>query len=193
MANFFAEMFSTFVAQGLPRDLWEQLRPWVATFGSSVLERWSPIVARKEGCGHVSSRGNECVNVAVCECGGCGELVCLLHAYVRRDAKAICVDCVSAYRAAARDDFDDEDEPEERYQRRRGEAPPTTDARAKALEVLGLSATASFEEVQVRFRKLSREYHPDRFVDAVAKRLAEEKFKALTEAYHVLERMRRAA
>lgn len=51
-------------------------------------------------------------------------------------------------------------------------------------EVLGVSATASPEEVKQAYRKLARQYHPD-----VAKenpKVAEEKFKELSEAYEVL-------
>jgi curved DNA-binding protein len=50
-------------------------------------------------------------------------------------------------------------------------------------EALGLSKTASDEEIRSAFRKLARKYHPDVAKD---KKAAEEKFKQINEAYEVL-------
>lgn len=50
-------------------------------------------------------------------------------------------------------------------------------------ETLGVSRTASDEEIKKAFRKLARQYHPDIARD---KRAAEEKFKEINEAYEVL-------
>ena len=50
-------------------------------------------------------------------------------------------------------------------------------------EVLGVSRTASEEEIKKSFRKLARQYHPD---VAKTKKGAEEKFKEINEAYEVL-------
>lgn len=48
---------------------------------------------------------------------------------------------------------------------------------------LGVSRTASDEEIKKAFRKLARQYHPD---VAKNKEVAEEKFKEINEAYEVL-------
>jgi len=48
---------------------------------------------------------------------------------------------------------------------------------------LGVSRTASDEEIKKAFRKLARQYHPD---VAKNKKVAEEKFKEINEAYEVL-------
>jgi curved DNA-binding protein len=50
-------------------------------------------------------------------------------------------------------------------------------------EVLGVSRTASDDEIKKAFRKLARQYHPD---VAKNKKQAEEKFKEVNEAYEVL-------
>lgn len=48
---------------------------------------------------------------------------------------------------------------------------------------LGVSRTATEDEIRKAFRKLAREYHPDVAKD---KKVAEEKFKEINEAYEVL-------
>ena len=51
-------------------------------------------------------------------------------------------------------------------------------------EVLGIARTASPDEIKKAYRKLAREYHPD--VSKLDRKIAEEKFKELSEAYEVL-------
>ncbi len=50
-------------------------------------------------------------------------------------------------------------------------------------ETLGVSKTATDDEIKTAFRKLARKYHPDVAKD---KKAAEEKFKQINEAYEVL-------
>src|ERR1700724_1628050 len=50
-------------------------------------------------------------------------------------------------------------------------------------ETLGVSKTATDDEIRSAFRKLARKYHPDVAKD---KKAAEEKFKQINEAYEVL-------
>jgi len=50
-------------------------------------------------------------------------------------------------------------------------------------QTLGVSKTASADEIKSAFRKLARKYHPDVAKD---KKAAEEKFKEINEAYEVL-------
>src|SRR3954471_6134721 len=50
-------------------------------------------------------------------------------------------------------------------------------------DVLGVSRTATDDEIKKAFRKLARQYHPD---VAKNKKEAEEKFKDVNEAYEVL-------
>ena len=60
--------------------------------------------------------------------------------------------------------------------------------RLAALEVLGLPPSATWPEVQARFRALSAKWHPDKFKDVEKKAAAEKRFKAVTQAYHSLKR-----
>jgi DnaJ-class molecular chaperone len=55
-------------------------------------------------------------------------------------------------------------------------------------ETLGVPKTASEDEIRSAFRKLARKYHPDVAKD---KKVAEEKFKEINEAYEVLRSTRR--
>ena len=50
-------------------------------------------------------------------------------------------------------------------------------------ETLGVSKTATSDDIRKAFRKLARKYHPDVAKD---KKTAEEKFKQINEAYEVL-------
>lgn len=50
-------------------------------------------------------------------------------------------------------------------------------------QVLGVSQSASNEEIKKAYRELSRKYHPDSYVDNPLSGLAEEKFKEVQEAY----------
>jgi len=50
-------------------------------------------------------------------------------------------------------------------------------------ETLGVSKSATHDEIRTAFRKLARKYHPDTAED---KKTAEEKFKEINEAYEVL-------
>lgn len=52
-------------------------------------------------------------------------------------------------------------------------------------EILGVSKTASLDEVKKAYREMALKFHPDR-VPAEEKKAAEEKFKGISEAYAVL-------
>jgi len=53
-------------------------------------------------------------------------------------------------------------------------------------QTLGVARTATPEEIKKAFRKLAREYHPDRAPTATRKAAMEVKFKEINEAYEVL-------
>ena len=53
-------------------------------------------------------------------------------------------------------------------------------------EVLGVSKDASPEEIKSAYRKLAKQYHPDRYIGNPLADLAAEKFKEINEAYDTL-------
>lgn len=57
-------------------------------------------------------------------------------------------------------------------------------------EVLGVSSSASDEEVKKAFRELARKYHPDNYVDNPLSDLAQEKMKEVNEAYETIVKSR---
>ena len=57
-------------------------------------------------------------------------------------------------------------------------------------EVLGISPSATDEEVKKAYRELSRKYHPDSYVNNPLAELAEEKFKEVQQAYEQIMKQR---
>ena len=59
-------------------------------------------------------------------------------------------------------------------------------------DVLGVSPSASDDEIKKAYRDLTRKYHPDANVDNPLADLAEEKFKEVQEAYDTIMRERQS-
>ena len=57
-------------------------------------------------------------------------------------------------------------------------------------EVLGVSETASDEEIKAAYRKLAKKYHPDNYTDSPLADVAEQKMKEINEAYDTINQMR---
>ena len=57
-------------------------------------------------------------------------------------------------------------------------------------EVLGISQSASDEEIKKAYRNLARKYHPDNYQDNPLADLAEEKMKEVNEAYDLITKTR---
>ncbi len=52
--------------------------------------------------------------------------------------------------------------------------------------VLGVSRSATDQEIKKAYRKMSRKYHPDNFRDEAQKKQAEEQFRRVQEAYNAI-------
>ena len=59
-------------------------------------------------------------------------------------------------------------------------------------EILGVSRTASDEEIKTAYRNLARKYHPDKYSDNPLSDLAQEKMQEINEAYDTIVKERRA-
>ena len=57
-------------------------------------------------------------------------------------------------------------------------------------KVLGVSPTATDDDIKEAYRKLARKYHPDKYTDSDLKELAEDKMKEINAAYEEIQRMR---
>ena len=57
-------------------------------------------------------------------------------------------------------------------------------------KVLGVSRTATDDEIKKAYRELARKYHPDNYQDNPLADLAEEKMKEINEAYDAINKMR---
>ncbi len=62
---------------------------------------------------------------------------------------------------------------------------------ADPYQVLGISQSATDDEVKNAYRQLARKYHPDNYVDNPLADLATEKMKEINEAYDEIQRRRR--
>ena len=58
-------------------------------------------------------------------------------------------------------------------------------------EVLGVSPSASQEEIRAAYMKLVKKYHPDRYQDSALKEQAEEKMKKINAAYDMLTKQKK--
>ena len=58
-------------------------------------------------------------------------------------------------------------------------------------QVLGVSPSATDEQIKSAYRELARKYHPDNYVNNPLADLAQEKMKAINEAYDQIQRQRK--
>ncbi len=58
-------------------------------------------------------------------------------------------------------------------------------------KVLGVSRSATDEEIKDAYRRLAKKYHPDQYAESPLKELADEKMKEINEAYDAITAQRR--
>jgi len=64
------------------------------------------------------------------------------------------------------------------------------DGERNSYKVLGVSATASQAEITAAYRKLSKEYHPDKVKDEGLRAQAHQRFIEIQQAYSVLSKIK---
>ena len=58
-------------------------------------------------------------------------------------------------------------------------------------QVLGVSPSATDEQIKTAYRELARKYHPDNYANNPLADLAQEKMKEINEAYDQIQRQRK--
>lgn len=58
------------------------------------------------------------------------------------------------------------------------------------MQVLGLDSNATQTQITAQWRKLSKEWHPDRYMDPEKKLMAQEKFMEFNNAYETLSKIK---
>jgi len=164
------------------------LAPWLKVFTLEAV----PKIKRGMQFGHPCECANEsggvrsaCAHTAAVACEACGRKSCLYHSFMAYRGEAICWHCVAeAIKMSAFPSGHDV---------RNGNGRPRSDQYkakieaeiARCLNILGLEAGASWDDVHKAFRDKSAKEHPDRF-PAGERHTAEERFKAVSAAYNFL-------
>lgn len=187
---------------GVHLRIWNELKPWVANLLPAATSKWLPRIAVGNQCevplverGAFTNR--QCERLAVAACDVCHRPVCLHHARIDQYGDAICYICVADATVAV--------PPLQRERARARGAPPRPTAAAghehttpppkpgpspqdvaKAMQILGVKPTSTWEQVRAAHRKLSAQHHPDKHRTARQKTAAEKKFLLVQKAFEVL-------
>ena len=149
--------------------VWAQLRPWLGSISTNGALRWLPKAATQMPCHVPEYEGGvpvgPCRHAALETCLGCGEPVCLTHAFVDSHGEAICYLCAVRLRAGSGSGGPvpgGEPQPDQRAQ---AEAARKAEAHRRAWwarGVLGVQEGVAWGEIRKQHRKLSAQHHPDR-------------------------------
>lgn len=158
---------------------------WASRIQEHIFTRWHSVAATGIPCSKFVGRTGRCTQPAVSTCRFCRQPTCLHHAAVAQNGELWCLPCMVRAEGILR----------ARQQPPAARAPDEAAVRRQKLEVLGLGAEATAEDVHAAFKKLSLRYHPDRHVSASAdkQKKAGIRYRAITEAYHWLQAHERKA
>lgn len=186
----FFRVFASMLQEGAPGELVRQLQLFAVNFFKSAPRQLGLQMLGEDRCAR-----SRCGEKALATCLGCGDPVCLAHAYCSADAHVLCSKCarlairnISGNRSWGRD-APREDEPAPR-------GPVRIDPVTLAFITLGLAPSSDFDQVKKRYRALTFGLHPDRLghLKPEQRQEAEAMSKRYSEAYHVLEKhLQRAA
>lgn len=165
------------------------IREWMSQLGRNALPRFGIFMISHGQCEQPVGQRSACANRAVAECVVCGLPTCLFHGFINHEATLVCEGCASwAERRVPkkkRMKQQAREAPPPRPQYRAPRTPNYDPERVQALMQLGLPPTATFADVQTRFRELAAKLHPDKFPENERKQ-AGEKFARITAAYETL-------
>lgn len=160
---------------------------WASRIQEQIFTRWHHVASTGIPCAKVSGR-SPCTQPAVQTCRFCRQPTCLHHAAVAQNGELWCLPCMARAETILR---------AAQQGRVHGAARTATEEtaiRRQKLEVLGLGAEATPEDIHAAFKKLSLKFHPDRHPAGSEKqKRAGARYRAITEAYHWLQAHERKA
>lgn len=204
--GFASRIASTFMggAPDGPRYAWAAIAPWLNELSRSATAQWLPRLVHGIRCevmqrDPATQQTIACQGSAIAGCEVCHKPCCLDHSFVQKQGAAVCYVCVGAAAAERAADATripgGNGRPPDPARQARAEAgrapPPATppphpiDPRfAQARKVLGIKKTATWNEIEARYKELLRKFHPDRHPADKAE--AEHKFKEVRAAFDFL-------
>lgn len=172
-----------------PKHAWNAIAPWINDLTRAATAKWLPFLVHGIPC-EVVEHQRPCPGASIAACGICRRPVCIHHSFVSKTAEAVCLPCAirakGAYTAAPVPPA--------------GAPPPKPPVippqfLAAARKALGIRLDTPWDEIERRYKKLLRKYHPDRQQNAEDKARSEAKFKEVRAAFDLLmkEREQKAA
>ncbi len=189
---------------GAQDRIWNELKPWIGNLVPSAASKWLPRIAAGHICEvpRVERRAftsKQCERPAVTACDVCHRPVCLQHGRIDQFGDAICYICVAdamtavpplqRERARTRGPGP---QPTSGHERAQDSAPPPPKPAhspqdiSKAMEILGVKPTSTWEQVRAAHRKLSAQHHPDKQRGTRQQLAAEKKYVLVQKAFAVL-------
>lgn len=166
---------------GMVNRMWQEVGPWVQRLVGEAGPKWIPRLSFGFQCVvplvFEGRPVGPCKNNAIAACCVCNEPCCLMHSMVDCHGDAICYLCVNRSMAAAHGAAPPPEQPPA------GAAAPAAEEVLRARRILDVKASTPWEEVRRAWRRRAAVYHPDNQKTGDA-----EKFRAVREAFEVLER-----
>lgn len=167
------------------------LAPWLKAFALNAAPRVKSMIAHGLSCdAHNEKDGVRypCSHIAAVQCAACGRKTCMYHSFVTWKGDAICWHCASH---TVMQMNVGEQHPSWQPPRGHGVPPrqPRDEQRSsdvdKALAILGLTRSATWEQVNEAFRSYVKRNHPDK-VPEQERAVAQEQFKQVNAAFNLL-------
>ena len=166
------------------RRIWVELGPWLRSLTVEAAPKWLSRLGAELPC-HVieADLRRPCARHAVALCMLCGRSTCLEHSFIDRAGEAICYVCASIALGQSRGHA--QAAHQHQHQER---IDPRTDERELvwARRTLKITAQATLDEAHARHRKLSAQWHPDRYTTDKQKADAERRFKDIQRAWDIV-------